>query len=222
MKKLFYFNNQKGKIKINQKYFLLYFESIIVLLKINFIDLINLKNTRKLNNNASEIKLVIQVSEFGQGPFDVDILNEEFNIEPDEILINGVITTFKKTRKLSNGNYNVTLRFENQIESCDKMFCNQSNIIEVDLSEFDASKVTTMLGMLTYCSNLEKINFGNINTSSLENMQSLFYGCSNLISIDLSNFDTSKVTTMRGMFSECSNLEKINFGNINTSSVENM
>ena len=70
--KIFYFNNQKGKIK--QKYFFLYFGLIIVLLKISFVDLISLKTKRKLNNYYSEIKLVIQVSEIGVGSRDINIL----------------------------------------------------------------------------------------------------------------------------------------------------
>ena len=220
MKKMFYFNNQKGKIRIKQKYIFLYFKLIIVLLKIAFSDLINSKNTRKLKNYFSEIHLVIQVYNSNSKP--KSILNDEFYTEPDEVLINGNLKECKKKCNLQYGRNNITLRFENQIESCEKMFLNLNNIIEVDLSKFDTSKITTMLLMLTECSSLEKINFGNINTSSVENMAGLFYGCSKLTSIDLSNLDISNVKTMEAMFYECSNLEKINFGNIKTSSVENM
>ena len=219
--KIFYFNKQKGKIK--QKYLLLYFELIIVLLKITFVDLISLKNKRKLNNYYSEIKLVIQVSEQGFGSHNIKILNDRFNTVPDEVLVNGDIRKdCNKTCGLKNGKYNVTLRFENQINSCYYMFDSLDNIIEIDLSNFDASKVNDMDSMFANCINLEKINFGNINTSSVENMNSLFYGSSSLTSIDLSNLDTSNVKIMRNMFCGCSNLKKINFGNINTSSVENM
>ena len=219
--KIFYFNNQKGKIK--QKYFFLYFELIIVLLKISFVDLISLKNKRKLNNYYSEIKLVIQVSEQGYGSHNINILNDGFNTVPNEVLVNGEIRKdCNKKCELKNGKYNITLRFENQTNSCYYMFDRVNNIIEIDLSNFDASKVNDMNSMFANCKKLEKINFGNINTSSVENMRSLFYGSSNLTSIDLSNLDTSNVKIMRTMFCGCSNLEKINFGNINTSSVENM
>ena len=50
------------------------------------------------------------------------------------------------------------------------MFNSLNNIIEIDLSNFDVSQVTTMYFMLNGCSNLEKINFGKINTSSLKNL----------------------------------------------------
>ncbi len=208
MKKMLYFINQKGKIKIKQKYFLLYFELIIVLLNCSFIYLKDLKNKRKLYNYYSEIHLIIQVNKYDYQP--ISILNNEYNSEPDEVIINGIPNQCKKKCNLRNGRNNITLRFENQIESCEKMFRHLNNIIEVDLSKIDASKITTMLRMFSGCSSLEKINFGNINTSSLENMQSLFFGCSKLTSIDLSHFDTSKVTTFYSMFYNCKNLETIN------------
>ena len=50
------------------------------------------------------------------------------------------------------------------------MFYFVENIIEIDLSNFDASNVKTMQYMFFGCSNLEKIEFGNINTPSLEDI----------------------------------------------------
>ena len=102
------------------------------------------------------------------------------------------------------------------------MFQGLENIVQIDLSNLDAAKVTSMESMFSGCRRLQKINFGNINTSSVNNMESLFSGCSLLTSIDLSNFDTSKVETMKKMFLDCSNIKNINFGDIDTSSVGNL
>ena len=63
------------------------------------------------------------------------------------------------------------------------MFERVTSIIEVDLSNFDASKVKSMAYMFFICSNLEKINLGNIDTSSVENMRTLFSCCYSLSSI---------------------------------------
>ena len=130
----------------------------------------------------------------------------------------------------------------------EKLFYECSNLTSIDLSKFNTSQVTSMLGIFKGCKKLENINLVNINTSLVNNMQSLFNGCLNLRSIDLSNFDTSKVTTFYWMFKnckslnsidlsnfntsklkvmnrtflDCENLKTINFGNINTSLVENM
>ncbi len=57
---------------------------------------------------------------------------------------------------------------------------------------------------LTYlfyqCSNLINLNLKNFNTSSVTNMNSMFSDCSNLKMLNISNFDVSKVTNMTSMF----------------------
>ena len=59
----------------------------------------------------------------------------------------------------------------NQIyNSYNRGIVNLRDIIEIDMSNFDASMVKSMGYMFFQCINLEKINFGNINTSSVENM----------------------------------------------------
>ena len=190
---------------------------ILLLLKIIFVNSIIINYKSNLNNYYSEIHLVIQ------GSGEQSLLNSGFNPEPSEVYINGVKKdSCKKSCNLEKDKNNIILRFDNPIESCEKIFEGLYNITEIDLSNFDASKVTTMREMFSLCQKLEKINFGNIDTSSLEDMYDLFDGCSKLTSIDLSNLDTSKVTSMSYMFSNCKNLDKINFGNINTSSLETM
>ena len=125
----------------------------------------------------------------------------------------------KKTCFLQEGKNHITLIFKDQIKTCNSMFFGVDDIIEVDLTEFDASRVFSMSYMFANCDKLKKINFGNINTSSVEKMEGLFSGCSSLTSIDLSNFDTSNVETMKSMFSFCSNLKYLDLSNFNTSKV---
>ena len=196
----------------------MYFELIIVLLKITFANLIYLKNKRRINNYYSEIKLVIEISDY-ISPGHVKeayILNDRFSPEPFEVKVNGnTKPNCKKTCYFQKGINYVTLKFEDHIKTCESMFSDVEGIIEVDLSEFDASRVVNMSYMFADCSDLKKINFGNVNISSVENMKGLFYGCSSLTSIDLSNIDTSNIKALDGMFFECSSIEKIDFGNIN-------
>ncbi len=115
----------------------------------------------------------------------------------------------------------ITLIFEEEITSCENMF-KHCNIKEINLSNFDTSKVTRMKSMFDHCENLEKITFGNINTSLVKNMYALFHYCSKLTALDLSNFDTSSTITMESMFSGCESLNYLNINNFNTSSVTNM
>ena len=149
----------------------------------------------------SEIHLVIQ----GNGQQTLS------KIEPSEVLVNGVKNdSCSKTCNLKGDRNNITLKFDTQIELCYRMFDGSTNITEIDLSNFDASKVRDMSWMFNGCLNLEKIEFGNINTSSLENMFAMFAYCSELKSVDLFKFNTSKVTDIHLMFYGCSSLIYLN------------
>ena len=135
---------------------------------------------------------------------DFNILNVDFYKDPSEVIINSVSKpTCKKSCAFSRGYSTVIIKFNSQLNSCFNMFNGITQIIEVDLSQFDASKVITMENMFMDCQNLEKVTFGSVVTSSVQNMNLLFLRCYKLSSIDLPNLVTSAVTTMRDMFSHC-------------------
>ena len=96
------------------------------------------------------------------------------------------------------------------------------NILEIDLSNFDTSKVTDMGYMFYGMSSLTTLNLSNFDTSKVTDMQWMFAGISNLTSLDLSSFDTSKVTDMQNMFAGISNLTSLDLSNFDTSNVTNM
>ena len=96
------------------------------------------------------------------------------------------------------------------------------NILELDLSNFDTSKVTDMSGMFAGMSSLTTLNLSSFNTSKVTNMRSMFGGMSSLTTLDLSNFDTSKVTNMSTMFRYMSNLTSLDLSNFDTSKVTDM
>ena len=56
---------------------------------------------------------------------------------------------------------NITLIFNEEINSCKNMFKGLSNIIEIDVSFFDFSHVTNMDSMFQECTNLQRIDFGD-------------------------------------------------------------
>ena len=96
------------------------------------------------------------------------------------------------------------------------------NILEIDLSNFDTSKVTNMSYMFSDMSNLTTLDLSNFDTSQVTNMNNMFSGMSNLTTLDLSNFDTSKVTEMHYMFDWIRNLTTLDLSNFDTSKVTNM
>ena len=210
--------NGLNKPKLWQKNLLSGYKLIVFVLEIVFSDFIAGNEIKKLINGKSEINLIIQ----GNG--NQRFLCEEFNNEPSEVFVNGILqdNSCKKVCYLTEEINNITLIYNYQLETCNSMFKNVNNMIEIDLSLADISNSKSLAFMFEGCSNLEKINFGNINTSSVTTMTDLFKNCYNLKSIDMSNLNFIKLEAMAHTFLNCYNLERINFRNINTPKLNNM
>ena len=220
-------DNIYGK-RINKEYHSFLHIILSMLLKIVLVLLLNIENFRVINCNYSEIHLIIQ----GKGTQNI-FLGKDFQFVPSEVFVNNIKYTCNKTFNFDTKLTNIILKFHNHIDSTEKMFEGLKNILEIDLSNFDVSQVTSMKGMFRGCSNLtsvifsnsntyklidisymfhkclnlETINFGNINTSSVQKMKSLFGDCSKISSINLSNCDISNIATFRNMFDGCNNLK---------------
>ena len=102
------------------------------------------------------------------------------------------------------------------------MFYNISNPTTLDISNFDTSKVTDMGAMFAYMTSLFTLDLSNFDTSQVTDMAGMFYSVSTLNTLNLSHFDTSKVTDMNHMFYNMSNLTTINLSSFDTSKVTNM
>ena len=102
------------------------------------------------------------------------------------------------------------------------MFFNMVHLTTLNLSNFDTSQVTNMSSMFYGMHILTSLNLSNFDTSKVTDMNNMFSDMASLTTLDLSNFDTSKVTTMRYMFSNMSNLTTLNLSNFNTSKVTDM
>ena len=77
-----------------------------------------------------------------------DILNNTFKFNPSEVIVNGIPRdSCSKTCYLENDENNVTIKFSNQINSCENMFSGLDRILEIDFSNFDFSKVINMDSM---------------------------------------------------------------------------
>ena len=84
------------------------------------------------------------------------ILNETFYLDPAMVYVNNdPKSSCKKSCEISTSPYKVELNFEDGINSTENMFYGLDNIIEADLSQFDASKVTSMNSMFKDCGNLK-------------------------------------------------------------------
>ena len=59
----------------------------------------------------------------------------------------------------------------------DCMFTGCSNLVQLDVSKFDTSKVVTMFCMFSGCYKLIQLNLSNFDTKRVTNMASLFHNC---------------------------------------------
>ena len=101
--------------------------------------------------NNSEIKMIIQ------GTGELNILNNDFYLDPSDVIVNEVSKPgCKKSCEFVDELNNVIIKFDNKITSCQDMFNGITNIIEIDLSNFDASNVISMRRMFNECTNLKK------------------------------------------------------------------
>ena len=195
------------------------------LIMINLIGLISSKRNKLYKRRnlylSNEIRIKIEGTET-QEIF--SSLSNLINNPPSTVLLNGnpVVLDENKITNLIEEENNITMIWENKLTKCDYMFYELENLLEVDLSNFDASEVITMNSMFGYCYDLISINFGNINTPKLKEMAYLFNECFSLLYLDLSSFNTSSVISMNFLFNNCASLTSINFGNFDISQVTNI
>ena len=175
-----------------------------------------------LNNNFANITLKIK----GKGSRTLFGYKKGFtfdtNYYPNKININGIGQPEVKYSYEFDEEINVVelIWDSNDIDSCRNLFRSNNYMTEIDLNNFDISKVTSMWCMFRECSSLTTLNLTKLDTSKLKEMNGLFIDCTSLTSINLSNFYTSECVKMESIFIGCKNLEYINIENFNSSTYE--
>ena len=123
---------------------------------------------------------------------------------------------FEKNTNLIN--INVSNWDTSNITSLRGAFASIPNLESVDFADWDVSHVTTFYAMFDGCKKLKTIDVSKWDTRSAINMGWMFNG-NNLQSLDVSNFNTSKVTNMFAMFSGSQSLTQLDVSNFDTSNV---
>ena len=113
----------------------------IIFIIISFLLIFNI--TKEIPKNIINISSEIQLLISGSG--NQSILSDSFYLDPSEVVINGISRkSCKKFCELDSEENNVTLYFNDTVESCYSMFYQLDNIKQIDLSNFDFSSVTEM------------------------------------------------------------------------------
>ena len=151
--------------------------------------------------------------------------NDKININfPFNIYVNGIFQNYtdKYVYNLTKLENIIKIIWNYQLVNCKSMFEGLYNIININLSKFDSSKVTDMSNMFKGCYYLSSLDLNNLNTSKVTNMSQIFYDCNSLPFLDLNSLDTSFVKDMYGMFAYCYNLKELSIDNFNTLNVRDM
>ena len=109
------------------------------------------------------------------------------------------------------GKYIIKYIFKKQLISTSLMFFGCKSLTSLDLSNFNAQKVTNMEYMFYGCNSLISLDLSKMNLQKVTNMEYMFYDCKSLESIDLSNVKTNNATNMEYMFFSCYSLKSLNF-----------
>ena len=171
---------------------------------------------------CSNSEIIIKVKD----PNTQEIINNDFYYKPDEVYLNGELYTLKDGNKVANLDYNINtilMRWYNQLTTCQNMFASITSIAEIDLSNFNFSKVLSTEKMFYQCVGIKYIYLNNsMDTSTLITMNSMFYFAQSLKYFDLSKFNTSLVTNMDYLFAECHSLTSLNTSSFITSNCLSM
>ena len=101
-------------------------------------------------------------------------------------------------------------------DDCSDFFNSATKVANVDFSEFDAAKITTMSSMFAGNDALQSVKFGNnFHAGSLTNTSNMFNGCTVLTSLsDLEKFNAEEGTLLdtSHMFEGCKAITSISFG----------
>ena len=211
-------NKLKSKLLSKNELNLLNHLSFIILLLYLSFFISNEKELKLRNlNDDSTIKITVK------GPGKIKIISSAYANKLTAVILDDNTQSVSNEVDLTDDEvHEVTMEFDELITSCSKMFNNLNGIINMDLSNFDASNSNSMESMFYNCFDLESIIFGDFDTSSVSDMSHMFEGCSKLITLDLSNFNTGSVNSMFYMFYNCKSLQHLDVSNFNTSSVSKM
>ena len=94
-----------------------------------------------------------------------------------------IITNIIKSNEINT----LTIILKTKLKTCRNMFKDLSNIISIDVSNFDTSVID--MGYMFYnWSSLISLNLNNFDTSSIIDMNTMLYDCNSLESIEIENF----------------------------------
>ena len=140
--------------------------------------------------------------------------------KPDKIYVDGkqISTSYSDySQDIESSIGTVELIWNSPLISLDCYFRSCQDIIKIDFSQFDASKVTTMNRIFDSCYSLTSVILSNLYIPLVENIYGMFSYCRSLTSIDLSFLSNNNIKNMEGVFEESTSLKSIDLSNLDFS-----
>lgn len=116
---------------------------------------------------------------------------------------------------------NVSQWNTSKIKYFDKMFSNCQSLAFLDVNNWDMISGCSLNSMFSY-SGITDIDLSKWDTSNISNLSNLLFNCTKLKQIDLHTWNTKSVSTCYWLFRGCSSLEFINIDGWNTCNVYDM
>ena len=105
--------------------------------------------------------------------------------------------------------------FSNMFDGCTYL----ESIPKLNLNSLGAS--TGMTYMFQNCKELVSVDLSNINATHITSLKNTFYYCEKLKELNLSSWQTNSLTSMNNTFEGCKSLKKLDVRNINFSTLSN-
>ena len=181
---------------------------------------------RKLEKNENFIKVTYKAETIYKNGFGNNFRNGTDHIKK------GNETFGVNDNLIIQANEAIEIHFSEPVESLSNFFsysstfmtgdANIKNIISVDFTNFDSSKVEKVRSMFDGCTSIEEINFNNFQTSGkIKDMSYMFHKCESLKKIDLSRFVIPLVEKMDQIFAYCKSLKFLNLSNLDLKKLTN-
>ena len=139
----------------------------------------------------------------------------------DSLYINGTISNSyinSNSITLSKGMNTITMVFKDEEQGeVRHLFKECGDILSIDFSNFNMTKITDISYFFKSCINLETIDLSNFDLKNVNNIAHMFDGCIKLKSLNISNFYTSNVKYFDYMFYGCNSLKSLDISNFDIS-----
>ena len=108
----------------------------------------------------------------------------------------------------------VDILFSNELSGMPSIFKDNVDIISVDFSNFNSSKISEISDLFNGCSSLKSVDLTRFKLLQIKSLQNVFKNCKELTSVNISYISSSKIETVENCFEGCSSLKVLDISGL--------